>query len=122
MSQSRRWLAVLAACGLIFQGVVSGLALGACALADEPHTASHLLAPSAEAPYGSGGHHHRGGPVCCFFALHFLSGKVVPPSAEIALAPADPMPAGLTGPERGRHGDPGHERQPQNPRAPPLPV
>ena len=112
-TRSRRWLAVLAACCLVFQALWSGLALGACA---------SPLEPSEEEPHGSGGHEHRSAPDCCFFACHLLTGKVAPYSVEIVLAPAEPASGGLTGPEQSRRGDPGNKRLPQNPRAPPLPA
>ncbi len=124
-TRSRRGLAVLAACCLVFQALSSGLALGACASPDrtgEPLTVSHVVEPAEEAPDGSDGHHHRAAPDCCFFACHLITGKVAPSPAEIVLAPAEPARAGLTGPERSRRGDTGNERLPQNPRAPPLPA
>jgi hypothetical protein len=124
-TRSRRWLAVLAACCLVFQALSSGLALGACASpdrAEEPLTVSDVVEPSEQSPDGSDSHHHRGAPDCCFFACHLLTGKIAPSSAEIVLARAEPAPAGLTGPEERRRGDPGNERLPQNPRAPPLPA
>jgi len=124
-TRSRRWLAVVAACCLVFQALSSGLALGACASpdrAEEPLTVSDVVEPSEQSPDGSDSHHHRAAPDCCFFACHLLTGKTAPYSAEIFRARAQPASAGLTGPERSRRGDPGNKRLPQNPRAPPLPA
>ena len=122
---SRSWPAVLAACCLIFQALASGLALGACASpgpSEGPVGAVHAVEPSTETPSDPRDHEHRRAPDCCFIACHLLVGKIAPSASPIVLAATAATAAGLFAPERGGHVDPGDERLPQNPRAPPRPA